>query len=619
MQASTEQQEAILHFRGPAIVIAGPGSGKTRVITARAAHLIEGCRVPPSQILVVTFTRAAAEEMRGRFARLSVPGGAKVSFGTFHSLFYRILKEGNQLNIRGVVTEEQKLRWLDEWCAALKTEALTERDERLEVLRAFSAVKGQEADRASFELPGCPKELFDRLFREYEERLRQEKLLDFEDMQLRCARLLENKPDVLAAWQRRFPFLMADEFQDISPIQYRILRMLAKERNLFAVGDDDQSIYRFRGAGPRIMLRFPADFPETARYTLGTCYRCSPEILGAADRVIRCNRERYRKKLTAAGAHGPKPVIARLEDAGAEDRFLLSEIRRLHAEGVPYEEMAVLYRTTFLARSLTSALIRAGIPYDAPDRIPDPHDHFTAADTFAYLRLAAGSGKRADLLTVLNKPNRFLSRASVGDGPDLLPSMAAYYRNQAWALERISRLAADLRILARLRPFAAVEYIRREMGYEDYLREYAFATGQSYEEWKERMDALQEESIPFETAAEWEEAVLKERETRRRLEKEPAPGVRISTIHRAKGLEFDAVFLPELNEGVLPHERSKEAEALEEERRLFYVGMTRARKYLTVTYTAKRRARPGEPSRFLKEMSGRTGSGTVDFRMKGEE
>ena len=277
MQLDPKQQEAVLHAKGPAIVVAGPGSGKTAVLTHRIDYLIKQLNVPPEKIMVITFTRAAAEEMKSRFQAFPDEVDAPVFFATFHAAFYRILRREEGLSTGSVLSAEEKREWLKDF---LKGE-----EERLdeiipELAAELSAVKSSGKDPAQYQALSCRTELFRHVFSAYEERLRACGKVDFEDMLVRTLALLKAKPAVLDVWREKYPYILVDEFQDINGLQYEILKLLAgPENNLFVVGDDDQSIYRFRGASPDIMGRFPADYPRAARYELFACRRCSPQIL----------------------------------------------------------------------------------------------------------------------------------------------------------------------------------------------------------------------------------------------------------------------------------------------------------------------------------------------------
>ncbi len=282
------------------MVLAGPGSGKTTVITHRTKHLIEHCGVDPSRILVITFTRAAAREMQERFEQLmeGTPSG-RVSFGTFHSVFFTILKHAYRYQASDIVREEQRVRFLREMVDGMDLELEDERDFVSAVLGEISYVKSEMLDLDHYYSQNCSEQVFKTLYQGYEERLRRARLLDFDDMLVMCCELFTQRPDILAAWQKKYQYILVDEFQDINKVQYQIVRMLAKpEDNLFIVGDDDQSVYRFRGSRPEIMLGFPRDYPQAKTVVLGINYRSTSQIVDAALRLSSQIQKLYENKLT---------------------------------------------------------------------------------------------------------------------------------------------------------------------------------------------------------------------------------------------------------------------------------------------------------------------------------
>ena len=614
MKLNTRQQEAILHAEGPAIVVAGPGSGKTAVLTHRIHHLIQKLNIPPEKIMVITFTRAAAEEMKSRFHAFPGEADAPVFFATFHAAFYRILRREEGLSVHSVLSREERFRWLREMMQAeLKGDKMND-DILTEISAELSKAKAGEADMAVYQAKSCAPELFRRMAQGYEERLRISGQVDFEDMLIRTHRLLKAKPMVLRLWTERYSYILVDEFQDINAKQYEILKLLAGAgRNIFAVGDDDQSIYRFRGADPTVMARFLCDFPDAARYELFGCYRCSPEILGAARSLIEHNSRRFPKDLVSLTDKGPLPEINVFPDGAAEKAALAEALKRQHKKGIRYEKMGVLCRTNFEIAGIRSGLARAKIPVRTREAVPDIYARPETKDLFAYLELASGNIKRELFLRVMNRPLRYLPRTAVSSDPVDPGKLFRALKNNAHQLEAADQLLYQLAYLGRLQPYAAVIYVRRKIGYDDWIREKA---GDGGEEALNLLDLLEEESASFSSLNEWKAFIEEQRrETSSartesdgghtagsRSDPDAAEAVTLTTMHGAKGLEFDAVFLPDINEGTVPHKRSTKKEELEEERRLFYVALTRAKRYLWLGWIRKSRAGRREPSRFLREM-----------------
>lgn len=608
MNYNKGQQEAILHAEGPAMVVAGPGSGKTAVLTQRVDHMIKGLQIPPEKIMVITFTRAAAEEMKGRFRAFPGEADAPVYFATFHAAFYRILKRAEGLGAGSVIAPAERSRLIGTLLEEEGAEGVRD-DERIrEIADELSFVKAEEIDILRYQAKSCEEVLFRRLSAGYEERLRLCGKVDFDDMLLRTYRLLQKRPAVLALWQERYPYILVDEFQDIDRKQYEILKLLAEPgKNLFVVGDDDQSIYRFRGAAPELMQQFVRDYPMARRYELFGCYRCSEEILSAAKRLISHNSARFPKALKSFAGKGETPEICAFTDPSQEKKALLGAIKRAHADGISYDGIAVFCRTNLALTGIKHWLSREGIPCRSREVAQELYSRPEAEDIFTYLELASGPLKRSLFLRIMNRPLRYLPRAAVTSDPVEAGKLYAALLKHPGQLDAADSLFYQLAVLKRLRPYAAVSYIRNEIGYDAWLKE---KRGTSADAAFEVLDILQEESEAFATFREWKAFAEKERERAKSAKNVGTAGeagggeasVMLCTMHGAKGLEFDAVFLPDVIEGNLPHKRSCSGEALEEERRLFYVAITRARRRLWIGWIKKDRAGRCEPSRFLREL-----------------
>ena len=605
MQTSNAQSRAIAHGAGPAMVLAGPGSGKTLVITQRIRYLIEEFHVKPQEILVITFTKAAAQEMRQRFCALCRASG--VTFGTFHAVFFSILKHAYRLTSANILTEDEKYRILRQLLQKLPPETLSEAQDEKELLSELAAeislVKNEQISLANYYSRSCPEELFRRLYRQYEEAHRARGMLDFDDM-LGCTyELLTRRKDILTAWQGRFRYILVDEFQDINLIQYKILRLLAApENNLFIVGDDDQSIYRFRGAKPEIMLNFTKDYPGAETILLDQNYRSVAPVIRGALKVIGENTQRYPKKIRDVRGEGPQIDIRELDSQEHESLHLVKCIRRSMEEGIPLSEIAVLFRTNQGAGPFAERLMEFNLPFEMRDALPNVYEHWIARDIFAYLHLAREGLDRPEFLQVMNRPKRYISRDSIDAKLVSFETLRVYYEDKEWMLDRIDRMEADLKILARMAPYAAINYIRHGIGYEDYLTEYAKERRMKPEELLDLLDEIQQGAKPYKTCEEWFahiEEYKEKLEEQRASWKRPEDAVTLATLHGAKGLEFREVFLVDVNEGVIPHRKAVLEADLEEERRLLYVGMTRAKDRLHIFYTRQRYGKVAEPSRFL--------------------
>ncbi len=597
------QLRAVRHRDGPMLVIAGPGSGKTAVITGRTCALIrEG--VSPSSILVVTFTRAAAAEMKERFLQMAGTASAGVTFGTFHSVFYGMLR--TQYARMRVLPEEEKTVLIREILRETAQDAEQETDLPAQVIREISLYKSLGTDPEKYYPAALPQDRFRQVLDTYEERKRQAGKIDFDDIILLCRRMLTDRADIRTAWQKKFAYILVDEFQDISPMQYSVIRLLAAPQdNLFIVGDDDQSIYRFRGASPGIMLRFPQDYPAAEVVTLEENYRSSPEIISAAGRLIRHNSRRYRKQIYTGRAHGESVRLEQFANPRQECRYLAERIRRQAAEGISYRETAVLVRTNAGCREAAEQLMAYQIPFRVRENIPCLFDHWIAGDLFAYMELGRGDRSREKFLQIANRPTRYLSRQAFSEKTVSFDSLYRWYEDKAWMTERIAALEEDLEMIGSLDPGGAVRYIRRAVGYDGFLSEYAVSRGIPEEELLEIADELTESAANHKTWEQWQTFIAAYREKlrqSRRTESRDADMVTLSTLHAAKGTEYDAVYILDVNEGVIPWHRAVLDEDLEEERRMLYVGMTRARRRLLLLAVRERYEKPQELSRFIREM-----------------
>lgn len=610
MAFSKAQTQAIMHKDGPMMVLAGPGSGKTTVITHRVQYLTKEYGIDPGDILVITFTRAAAEEMRERYEALT-GGGSRVTFGTFHSIFFRILKLAYRYTADNIVREEQQMQFVRELAQTGGLEPEDENEFAASILSEISSVKGERIALEHYYSKNCPDAVFRQLYAGYEEKMRRAGLIDFDDMMVLCLELFTERKDILSAWQRRYRYILIDEFQDINRLQYEIVRMLAKpEDNLFIVGDDDQSIYRFRGAKPEIMLGFERDYPGAGRILLDVNYRSTEEIVAPALRLIGENQKRFSKAIHTTGRHGKNVITKLWQDPGEENLAIAREIQLYLQSGVRPGDIAVLYRTNAGPRFLMEKLMEYNLPFRTRDTVPNLYEHWISRNILTYIRIAMGSRAREDILQVINRPKRYISRDAMPDETVSFEKMKAFYVEKDWIAERIESLEGDLRAIARMSPLAAVNYIRQGMGYDEYLIEYAAFRRMRPEELLETADELKESAAGFKTFDEWfahieayKEELLRQAAQRRT----ETDAITLATMHSAKGLEFPIVYILDANEGITPHSRAMLDEDMEEERRLFYVAMTRAKTRLHVYAVRERYHKKADVSRFVWEYLGRDG------------
>lgn len=602
------QMEAIRHFRGPALVLAGPGSGKTRVITYRTKYLIEQHRVEPSSILVITFTKAAAMEMKQRFQRMNDRKYVTVNFGTFHAVFFGILRHAYGYSVDNIIKEEQKMRFFKEEISHMNLEIEDEAEFIQNISGEISRVKNERKNILEYEALSCDARSFRKLFQNYDNLLRRQNLIDFDDMLVYTYELLTQRKDILKAWQNKFQYILIDETQDMNQLQYDIVKLLAAPKNnLFMVGDDDQSIYRFRGARPEIMLGFEKDYPEAKKIVLDTNYRSRKQIVELAMKLINHNENRFAKEVKASRAEGSPVVTAVFQNQKDEYDCMIEKILYYHRQGGNYSDIAVLCRTNRQPGAFAEKLMEYNIPFQMKDVIPNVYDHWIAKNVMTYLRLGKGSNKRSDLLQVLNKPLRYISRECLEDEIISWDVMLQYYEDKPWMCDRIETLEHDLKMMRNMNPYGAIHYIRHVIGYEQYLRDYALDHRLKVEELLEVLEEIQESAKEYETLEQWQKHIEEYGQNleKQQRERENQDGVIICTMHSSKGLEFPIVFIPDANEGITPYQKAMLKEEIEEERRLFYVAMTRARELLYIFSIKERFHKPVEISRFVGEFAER--------------
>lgn len=606
MEMNQAQINAINHNTGPMLVLAGPGSGKTLVITKRTQKLIEEYGVNPHNILVITFTKATAKEMKERFETLTEGRGSGVNFGTFHAIFFTVLKYAYQYSASNIIRDEQRNLFLREIVEQLSLEIDDQKEFISGILSEISLVKGERMDIEHYYSINCSEDIFKKIYCAYDSRLRKANLIDFDDMLVLCYELLTGRPDILAIWQNKYQYILIDEFQDINKVQYDIIRLLAlPQNNLFIVGDDDQSIYRFRGAKPDIMLNFNKDYPQGKQILLDINYRSTERIVSKAAALIKNNGKRFQKNIRAIKKSGQDIAIMNFKELKEQNSMVVADILKSYKKGIPFSQIAVLFRTNTQPRALIDKLMEYNIPFQMKDVIPNIYDHWIASNIIAYIRIALGSRDRALFLQVANRPKRYLSRECFEDPIVDFSKIRNFYGDKEWMIDRIDKLLFDLELLKSMSPYAAIQYIRKAIGYEEYLTEYAQFRRIKVEELLDTLNELQEAAKDYNTFAEWfnhiseYQAELKRQAQQKKYNKD---SVSLATMHSSKGLEYQVVFIVDANEGITPHRKAVLEADLEEERRLFYVAMTRAKEYLHIYSVKDRYNKELTCSRFVGEL-----------------
>ena len=606
---NTSQKVAVCHKDGPAIVLAGPGSGKTTIITHRIKNLIEKCDVSPEKIMVVTFTKAAAENMEKRFRCMmeEAKGTSPVLFGTFHSIYYRILQQDCSYNRESIIDEREKFKLLKEIAVYKKADVYSLDNFVRIISEEISAIKGNMTDVGEYLPKACEPKMFYEIYEEYKKVLKQEGKLDFDDILIHCYELLKCDDDICRKWQKSFAHILVDEFQDINRIQYEIIRILAAPcNNLFVVGDDDQSIYGFRGACPQMMFQFKKDYPKAREIYLTINYRSVAEICGIADNLIRNNKMRFQKNIIAEKEKSKSiPYeIKSFKNQNMQFNYIADKIETYLKQDLKKTDIAVLVRNNYQIEHLRSHLQNRGIGVPSTREDGRLYESMVAKDIVAYIKAAITVenmplGNNENLIYILNKPSRYIGRNVLAMPEMTFEKMGKFYAHSREVWKNIEKLRFDLEMISKLKPLAACLYIRNGVGYEKYLVRYAMEKNIKIKPLLEMLEKLQLDAATYRTIPEWLDSIERKRH-RAQNEKNPL-GIQIMTMHRAKGLEFPVVFIPDANQGIIPSSATIRSEDFEEERRLFYVAMTRAIEHLHIYYVEECLGCQANPSMFVGE------------------
>lgn len=594
---------------GPAMVLAGPGSGKTTVITHRIKNLIEKAEVRPENILVVTFTKAAAISMQKRFSTLMNGGkGQLVTFGTFHSVFYKILRKSRRYEATEILSERQKTDYIREIIGryGISSNDISELSQN--IINDIGNIKGNMLNAQEYEPSCCKKEDFIKVYNAYNLELKRDGKMDFDDILRECYLLLCENHTILEQWRELYKYILIDEFQDINRIQMNIIELLASPlNNIFVVGDDDQSIYGFRGARPEIMIEFKDYYPEAELIVLNVNYRSTQSIINVAGRVIENNKTRLDKCAHANNNKDFQPDIRKFRNQVEELKFVVSKIKEYENQGISLSEMAILVRNNSQIQEISSFLKNRKIEAESGKHRSNIYNGMVAKDILSYVRGALkfdGTYFNEDLIYVLNKPQRYISRQVV-----LSVNMNISAVRRIYSKNNIDSFLFHIEMIRKLPPQAALSYIRKGAGYEEYLRLYAIENNIPMSGLLKQLEQLAQECSKFNTLEQWINSIdsAQNSEGQNFGKKSSGEGgtnnrINIMTMHGSKGLEFKAVFIVDANQGIIPTSKALRERDFEEERRLFYVAITRAIDYLNVYAVEERLGCPIEVSMFVEEM-----------------
>lgn len=618
VKLNKNQAKAVAHIEGPCMVLAGPGSGKTRIISQRIVSMVLDHHIPPTRILAISFTKASSLEMKkrtlayGKDDRLN-----KVSFGTFHSSFFRILRRYAGVSLEDLLLDLDRFKLVRSILKYLKISNYND-DDVLDLLNEISLVKNELVDYRDYDSQSFEQEIFQKAYRLYEDEKKRHGKIDFDDMLIQAYDLLNNDPAILSIVRQVFKYILIDEFQDINRVQFELIRLIAgQENNLFVVGDEDQSIYGFRGARPDFMLEFDQYFPSARHILLDTNYRSSKDIVDLSLGLIKKNKKRHPKDLKAFSEDPARISYIYPKDTDDEARLVADQIfdRVGSQKGADYGDFAVIYRTNRQARAFVDAFMDKRIPFILKDAPKTIYDHWVSLDIIAYLRIAMEIGSGGDWARVINKPFRYISKKSLAKAEasmDFLDCLLNDEDIKDFQKKNLEDLYIDLNYVRGLSPQYGISYIRTTLDYDRYILDYCHERRIKSQQIVEILDELEAAAGPYRTILDFFKHIDQVREEVKKNADKTAgsslatsadKGVVLTTMHSSKGLEFDNVYIVGVNEGIVPYQLGDDSKLdIEEERRLLYVAITRAKRVLVISSPLKRFGKKIGQSQFLKEL-----------------
>ena len=614
------QKSAVQHINGPCMVLAGPGSGKTRVITYRIVNMVINNNINPKSILAISFTKASSTEMKNRAINLSHDNRLNsVTYGTFHSVFFRILRFFEKYELDCILDEKSKKYAIKGILKNLNVENAEDDDFIMSVINEISYVKNELMDKLDFESETLTKDEFIKVYNMYEDYKSQMKKIDFDDMLIKTYNLLSTNKRVLDRVRSVYRYILVDEFQDINKVQFEVIKLIASPtNNIFVVGDEDQSIYGFRGSRPDFLLEFEQYFSNSKKYVLDINYRSKKGIIDIANKLIHKNKNRYEKVIKCDREDKGIVKYINSEDSEDEARQIGKDIlKKCEDNNVNYDDFAIIYRTNIQSRALVDVFMDMHIPFVVRDSIVTIYDHWVAKDLLAYLRLAIDPYINEDWIRIINKPFRYISKDSIklaSEDKNFIDSLITKGGLHPKQIKTLNDLEIDVSYLKTLYPKDAISYIRTSLDYDRYVLDYCSNRKIKPGGLVEILNELESSSTNFTTIHEYLEHIEKVKsEIVESRNNKNAEGVILTTMHSAKGLEFPYVYIIGTNEGTIPHEKScdiddetKRKEAVEEERRLLYVGITRAQDELYISIPKNKYGRKVFESRFVDEIKSPT-------------
>lgn len=556
--------------------------------------------------------------MKERFMSLEGSLNVPVTFGTFHAVFFTILRHAYNYSVNSIITRDLQYNFIRDKLISFELEYSDENEMVNSILSQISKVKNDCLNIDEYISTACPDETFRIIYKEYGKMLISRRLIDYDDMVVLCNELLTQRADYKAAWQDKYKYILIDEFQDINKMQFDTIKLIAGESaNIFAVGDDDQSIYGFRGSKPDIMLAFKEYYSNAEIINLNVNYRCTDNIVKAARSLIGNNSLRYYKNIKSAGMVGECIQVQEAKDIHSLKKMLSDSIKKLIEDGIEPSDIAVISRTNSINGIYYSRLIDDGIPCISEKKQENIYDYWAVKDMLAYIKVSKGKCKREDILRIVNKPLRYIKRTFIKE-PFSYEQLRASYENNAEMINIINDWQFDMNIIKNMSPYAAVNYIIKGIGYEEYYKEYILTHRINGTEAYDKIEEFKEMAKKFDTIDNWLEyinnnnismnnsknAALVEniKASKNSYPQDNDNAVHFHTMHSCKGLEYKVVFIMDVVEGIIPYNKAVLDYEIEEERRLMYVAMTRAKEKLYLLYAKSRYNKDTTISRFVTEI-----------------
>lgn len=612
-ELNDEQKLAVQHVNGPCLVVAGPGSGKTRVISHRLINLVLNENISPKKVLAISFTKASSTEMKNRTISLSNDHRmSRISFGTFHSVFFRILRYFEGYDLNSLIDDKTKLMTIKNIMKTLNVEDADNNDVIGDVINEISYVKNELMNPRDFKSNVVEIDDFEKLYNMYENIKYDINKIDFDDMLIKTYELLKRDINALNMVRDKYKFILVDEFQDINKVQFEVMKLICNpDNNIFVVGDEDQSIYGFRGARPDFLIEFEKYFGKSEKIVLDSNYRSYSEILEVSNKLIEKNKNRYEKVIISKLGSGGNVKYISAKDSDDEANIIINEIvRDVENRKANYNDYAIIYRNNIQSRAFVDILIDRRINFSVKDVPVTIYDHWACRDLISYLKIGIEKSSNEDWVRIINKPFRYISRDSINkvkNDEDFLFALINKCDLHKKQVETLEDLDIDMNYIKGLSPEYAISYIRETLDYDRYILDYCTNKKIKVKDIMNILIDFSDSAKNYKTTEEFLNHIEEVKLEISKKDKYDSNGIMLTTMHSAKGLEFKYVYIVGVDEKTIPYSDEKERDPvefekhIEEERRLLYVGITRAKQNVCISYPTFKHNKKVQESMFIEE------------------